>query len=1090
MRYRPCLNYYFQPFAILLFLACASIVAHAQVSTGAILGSVTDSANATVPDATVTVRSTETNIAHTTVTNGNGYYNVPNLQTGHYEVDVQAKGFSEQVSESVTLTVGAEQEVDFTLKVGSVTQKIVITGNAAAVDLVSSTVQPVVNQQTIVQLPLNGRDWTQLATLEPGVVPARTQSTVAVSNQRANRGLGSQLVIGGARPQQNNYRVDGISINDYSNGGPGGVIGSSLGVDAIEEFSVVTSNATADYGKVAGGVINAVTRAGTNAFHGEGYEFLRNSALDARNEFDSPGLIAPFRRNQYGAALGGPLIKDRTFFFGDYEGLSQYQAANVASNVPSAAARRGQLASGTITVDPAVTPFLQFYPLPNGTISGDTGTFLFNDPQTTHENYFTIRGDHKISDKDTLTATYFWDSGTLVSPDPFNVRVTGNIAKRQLATIGESHAFSTVFLNSAHFGYSRVVSIAPTTLNAVNPAAGDTSLGFVPGLPVGLINIGGVSNFQGGLFATGEFSFHLNSYQIYDDIYVTHGKHSIKTGFAFERLQNNQLGTSNPNGQFNFSSLATFLTNKPTSFNAPLSNGVSPRDLRQSVFGAYIMDDYRILPTLTLNLGLRYEPVTVSTETANRLAILRNLTDSSPHLGNPYFSNPSLRNFAPRIGFAWDPFNSNKTSVRGGFGIYDSLPLNYLFEGLSIFTAPYLELGNIATLGQGSFPKNAYSLLTPSGLRYSYAQPNPHRSYVEQYTLNVQRDLGGNFVMQIGYQGSHGVHLPYREDDINTVLPSSTTGGYLFYGPSGTQSPSASVLNARKLNPNLGQISAMLLQGFSKYNSLQASLSKRISNRTEGQLSYTWSRTMDDGSSSIFGDTFANSVSSLPFWAPDRRVAISDFNISQALVLSYLFQLPDAVKSGNPAGLLLNGWQWGGIFQATTGLPFTPLISGDPLNLKSADVFAFPDRLRGAGCQGNPVQSFMVTTHRYLKSQCFAYPSFDSVTGLTHLGSSPRNSVIGPGLANFDTSLVKNTAIPRISDSFTIQFRAEFFNLLNRVNYGIPPKSGTDVFAQAPVPVNNIAVNPNQTPLTTAGVLVGPTATSSRQLQFGLKIIF
>ena len=483
MKNHICRTYHGQSFARIFSLTCVSLTcaalicaaaaAHAQVSTGTILGSITDSAAAAVANATVTARSIETNIAHTTVSNSAGYYTLPNLQTGHYSVEVEAKGFSEQVSESVTLTVGAEQEVDFTLKVGTVTQKIVVTGNAAAVDLVTSTVQPVVNQQTIVQLPLNGRDWTQLATLEPGVIPARTQSPVAVTNQRANRGLGSQLVIGGARPQQNNYRVDGISINDYSNGGPGGVIGSNLGVDAIEEFSVVTSNATADYGKTAGGIINAVTRAGTNAYHGEGYEFLRNSALDARNEFDSPGLIAPFRRNQYGAALGGPLIKDRTFFFGDYEGLSQYQAANVASNVPSPAARSGRLVSGPVTVDPAVAPYLQFYPLPNSTINGDTGTFLFNDPQTTHENYFTIRGDHKISEKDTLTGTYFWDSGTLVSPDPFNVRVTGNIAKRQLATVGESHAFSTALLNSAHFGYSRVISIAPTTLNAINPAAGD-----------------------------------------------------------------------------------------------------------------------------------------------------------------------------------------------------------------------------------------------------------------------------------------------------------------------------------------------------------------------------------------------------------------------------------------------------------------------------------------------------------------------------------------------------------------------------------------------------------------------------------------
>jgi Carboxypeptidase regulatory-like domain/TonB-dependent Receptor Plug Domain len=1090
MKRHSCFAFLRQSFALLLSLGWATLPTPAQVSTGTILGSVVDAGEAAVANATLTIRDVETNIAHTTVTNSEGYYSVPNLQTGHYEVDVQASGFSEEVSESVALTVGAEQEVDFKLKVGSITQKVVVTGNVAAVDLVSSTVRPVVDQQTIVQLPLNGRDWTQLASLEPGVVPARTQSAVAVSNQRANRGLGNQLTIGGARPQQNNYRVDGISINDYSNGGPGGVIGSNLGVDAIEEFSVVISNATADYGKMAGGVINAVTRAGTNEYHGEGYEFLRNSALDTRNEFDAPGQIAPFRRNQFGGSLGGPLIKNRTFLFGDYEGLRQYQAANVASNVPSQAARNGHLVAGPVTVSPAVAPYLQFYPLPNSATSGDIGTFLFNDPQTTHENFFTIRGDHKLSDKDTFTATYFWDSGTLVSPDPFNVRVTGNIAKRQLATVGESHIFSPAVLNSVHFGYSRVVSIAPTTLAAINPAAADTSLGFVPGLPVGLINIGGVSNFQGGLYATGQFSFHYNSYQVYDDVYLTHGKHSIKTGFAFERLQNNQLGTSNPNGQYIFSSLSTFLTNKPTSFNAPLSNGVSPRDLRQSVFGVYVNDDYRVLPTLTLNLGLRYEPLSVPTETANRLAILRNLTDSSPHLGSPYFSNPSLLDFAPRVGFAWDPFGSDKTSIRGGFGIYDSLPLNYLFEGLSIFTAPFLELGNVATLAQGAFPKNAYPLLTPSGLRYSYAQPSPHRSYVEQYSLNVQRDLGGNFVLQVGYQGSHGVHLPYREDDINTVLPSSTNGGYFFYGPSGTQSPSASTLTARKLNPSIGQISAMLLTGFSKYNALQAGLTKRLSKRTQGQLSYTWARGMDDGSSSTFGDTFANSVSSLPYWAPDRRVAISDFNVSQVVVLSYLFELPDAVQSKKAAGLVLNGWQWGGIFQGATGEPFTPLISGDPLNLKSADVFAFPDRLRGTGCQGNPVHSFTVTNRQYLNPQCFAYPSFNPVSGLTHLGTSPRNSVIGPGLAEFDTSLVKNTAIPRISETFNVQFRAEFFNLLNRVNYTVPPKSGTFVFAQAAVPTNGVPVSQTQPPLATAGVLVGPTATSSRQIQFGLKIIF
>ncbi len=1057
----------------------------AQVSTGTVSGTVRDISGAPVADAAVTLTNVETGVATPTVTSNAGFYSVPNLQTGSYSIAAVAPGFSQVVLNGIKVEVGAQLEYDLSLKVGAASEKVIVTANVQGVDLVTSTIRPVVDERTIQDLPLNGRDWTQLANLQPGVAAARTQPSVAVSNQRANRGLGNQLTVGGARPQQNNYRLDGISINDYSNGGPGGVIGSNLGVDAIQEFSVVTSNATADYGKTAGGIVNAVTRAGTNKLHGSVYEFLRNSALDARNEFDAPGHIAPFRRNQFGASLGGPVIRDRTFLFGDYEGLRQYQGANVSSNVPSQDARNGLLcapangqpcpAKRQIAVDPAIQPYLQFYPLPNAPTTTDTGSFLFNDPAISHENYFTIRADHHISERDTLTGTYSFDSGNLQSPDPFNIRLTGNIAKRQLATISESHEFSDTLLNSLRFGFSRVVSIAPTTLAAINQAAGDTSLGFFPGLPVGLINIGGVSNFQGGLHATGEFDFHYNSYQLYDDLYLTRGKHSIKMGFSFEREQNNQLGTSNPNGQYLFSSLQTFLTNRPTSFNAPLSTGVSPRDLRQSVFGAYIQDDYRIFPNLTLNLGLRYEPATVPTETADRLALLPTLTSTAPHLGNPYFQNSTYRNFAPRVGFALDPTGKGLTSIRGGFGIYDSLPLNYLFEGLSIFTAPFLKLGNAANLGVGSFPKAAYQSLSAANLRYSYAQPAPKRSYVEQYELQLQQQFPGDFIFEIAYAGSKGVHLAYRVDDVNTVQPLSTEGGYFFQGPNGTASPSAAALNARKLNPNIGQISALFLTGYSNYSALQTSLSKRLSRRTQAQLSYTYAKSIDDGSSSTFGDTFANSVSSLPLWAPDRRRGISDYILGQNLVLNYLFQLPDAPQSVRAAGALLNGWQWVGIFQAGSGEPFTPLISGDALNLRSNDVFDFPDRLRTPGCTGNPVNP---GKRNYVKTQCFAFPSFDPVSGLTQLGSAGRNSIIGPGLADFDTSLIKNTHIHHFSEDFNIQFRAELFNVLNRVNYATPPKSGTQLFSGGGAP------------LATGGVLVGPTATSARQAQFAIKVLF
>ena len=1073
---------------MLLVAACVlTLSATAQVSTGTILGNVMDPAGNSVAGAAVTITNLATNIKNQTVTGTGGLFTVPNLPPGDYDVAVSAKGFGSELASSVSLDVGAQRSVNFALKVGSVSQSVVVTGAAPTVDLTTSTNMPVVNEHTVVELPLNGRDWASLANLQPGVVAARTQPPVALTNQRANRGVGNQLVVSGARPQMNNYRVDGISINDYSNGGPGGVAGGSLGVDAIQEFSVVTGNATADYGKTAGGVINAVTRTAGNKLHGSVYEFLRNSALDTRNEFDTPGHIAPLRRNQFGASAGGPIIKDRTFLFGDYEGLRWFVSQNVGSVVPSSAARSGQLTTGTVTVDPTVAKFLAFYPLPNSTVNGNTGTFNFNDPAVTHENYFTLRADHKLTSKDQMGATYFWDSGNITSPDPFNVKVTGNIDKRQMAAISESHTFTANLLNTLRVGYSRVISLAPTTLNAINPLASDASLGFVPGLPAGLVNVAGLSNFQGGLGAVGEFDFHLNSYQLYDDVYFSHGKHSLKVGFAFERLQNNQLGHFNPNGQYNFNSLSDFLTNKPFSFNAPIGQSTSPRDLRQSVIGGYITDDYHIFPNLTLNLGVRYEISTVPTETAGRLSNLPTLTATTPNLGSPYFSNPTYKDVAPRIGFAWDPFKNGRTAVHGGYGIYDALPLNYLYEGLSIFAAPFFQGGAISGLAPGTFPNGAYSQLTPQTFRYSYTPQNPARSYMQQWSLNVQRELPGQFTAQVGYQGSRGNHLPYREDDINTVLPSSVIGDTYEF-PSLINNTAGNTPNPR-LNSSLGQISAMLPIGFSEYSSLQAQLTKRLSKQLQLQAAYTWAKSIDDGSSSTFGDTFANSVSSLPYFAPQRRRAVSDFNVANNFVFNYLYLLPSVPQSFGPAALLLDGWQYGGIFQVSSGLPFSPLISGDPLGLRSNDTFGFPDRIQGAGCQGNAINP--QNKKQYIKTQCFAYPT-ESPNFNPFLGSSGRNSLVGPGLQDFDMSFVKNNRVKRLGDTFNVQFRAELFNIFNRVNYATPLKGSTFLFSPpaAPKKVNGVYTGSLVgSPITSAGALTS-TGTSSRQTQFALKIIF
>ena len=1093
---------------LLLAFLCSSTTVWAQVSTGSILGAVTDPTGATVPGASVTVTNIRTNEARVVSTGAAGLFSAPDLATGTYTVSVSAKGFADEVVNNIILDVGSQRQLNFAMKVGTFSDKVVITSEAAAVDLASSTTMPVVDDHEIVQLPLNGRDWASLANLQPGVVPVRTQSPLSISNQRANRGVGNQLSVDGARPQMNNYRLDGISINDYSNGGPGGVVGSNLGVDAIQEFSVVTGNATADYGKTAGGIVNAVTRTGGNKVHGDVYEFFRNSALDARNEFDSPTKIAPLRRNQFGASLGGPIVKDRTFIFGNFEQLRWFNSTNAASVVPSPDARNGFLCAAvgtnpcgshtTVAINSAVVPYLPLFPLPNapalpaGSTAGpagtsDTGTFLFGDPFNTTENYVAIRADHKLGANDQLSGTYFYDNGSYTAPDAFDFKVQGNILHRQAASVSETHIFTPNFLNTLHLGFSRVFSDAPTTLNAINPQASNTSLGFLPNLPVGLITVGsGVTGFVGGLGAVGEYKFHFNSYQLYDDVYWTHGKHSLKAGFAFERLQNNQLGTSNPDGQYTFGSLSGFLQNQPTGFTSPVGQTTSPKDVRQSVIAGYLSDDYHLFHNFTANIGVRYEVATVPTETAGRLSNLPTLTAATPNLGSPFFSNPTFKDVAPRLGFAWDPSGNGKMAVHGGYGIYDALPLDYLFEGLTILTAPYFQSGSVSAGLAGTFPANSYSLLTPATFRYSYTPQHPARAYIEQYTLNIQYELPADMIATVGYSGSHGTHLPYREDDINTVQPiAELPGGYYEFPALYSTSTYAKITNPR-LNTNVGQISAMIPEGFLIYNSLQAGLTKRLTKHYQYQVSYTWAKGIDDGSSSTFGDTFFNSVSSLPYFARDRRIAVSDYNIQNNLVFNYLILIPDAPSSWGAAKWALNGWQHGGIFQASAGLPITPLVSGDPLGLNSSDTFDFPNRdytcnpKRKLGYSVNP-------TRAYLNTACFSYPL--STAGYNPiLGNSGRNSIMGPGYQDFDFSLVKNNRVAKFGDLFNIQFRAELFNIFNRVNYSNPVKAQTQLFGQAAAPTS---ANPAPQAGTagSAGALT-TTAGSSRQTQFALKIIF
>jgi hypothetical protein len=1064
---------------VLAFLFAAAFL-HAQSPNASLTGRVTDSSRAIIVGARIAVISVSTNINYEGLTNAAGEYYVPNLPPGTYRIEAQQDGFNTVIKPSVVLHVQEAVEINCELTVGSVSESITVAAGTPAVGLATSELGAVVDAQTIRDLPLNGRSWTDLATLQAGVAPVETQSAYTAGSSRGNRGFGAQLSISGGRPQQNSYRLDGISMNDYTNGGPGSVIGGTLGVDAIEEFSVLTTNYPAEYGRASAGIINAVTRSGANSFHGTAYEFLRNSALDARNYFDPSG-IPLFKRNQFGGAVGGPIWKNRAFFFADYEGIRQSTGLTNVATVPTAAARQGHLSTGDVTVDPAAAMYLTFWPLPNGPnlSSGDTAVYKFTGQQVVRENFGTGRLDYRLSDKDSLFATYSGDDAPFSAPDNLNNVFLGSHTSRHTAALEEAHAFSHSMTNTARVGFFRESVQNNTTVQAINPSAADTSLAAVPGSYPAVVTVGGISTFNGGLQGSSPWVYTWNSFQGYDDISLTRGRHSLKAGVAFERMQSDMEAYSDVTGGFSFGSLQAFLTNQPSRFLAALPGQVTPRYLRQSLFGAYLQDDWHPAPNLTLNLGVRYEMTTVPTEVHGKLSTLWNLTDSQVHVGDPLFHNSTYSNVEPRVGLSWDPGGSGRTAIRTGFSVYDVLPLPYEFSLLETRSAPFYEGGSVSKLPAGSFYKGAFGLLNPDSLSETYIEQHPKRNYVLEWNLTLQQELSRDLTAIVSYVGTHGVHQPLRIDDANIVQPISTEAGYVWPSPQGS---------GTVINPNFGEIRSMQWVGSSTYHALELGLIQRLRHGMNLRTAYTWSRNIDTSSSAIGGDGSISSVSSLVNFDQRLDRGLSDFNISHTGVIAGTWQIPTSGSVSGPLEWASTGWELSAILKAHTGTPFTPTLGtdGDPLGLNSSDPWDYPSRLGGSGCKSlvNPGN-----VNHYIKTECFSLPSapssafyskycdpsFAFPTCINLRGNAGRNILPGPSLVNLDTSLIKNS---RISDAFNVQFRAEVFNLTNRANFQVPT-----------LPDNTDLYDSTGSPNPAAGLLTS-TTTTSRQIQLGVKLIW
>ncbi len=1100
--------------ALICSLLCILPV-NAQVAGGTLSGTITDPSGAVIPGASVAIANSATGIVRNVTTDSAGFYSAPNLRPGTYQVTVSAPNFATTIGSNVVISVGSQQVVNLALAIGKGSEKVEVTGAAENVQLASSTLDAVVGERTVRELPLNGRDWTQLATLEPGVVSVQTQSsTGSATTNRGNRGFGNQLTDSGHSPYENSYRVNGINTNDYSNGAPGSVIGVNLGVDAIQEFSVMTTDYTAEYGRTSGAVINAITKSGTNQFHGSVYGFLRSAHFDAKNYFDNPNTpIPPFHRNQVGGAAGGPIRKDKTFVFVDYEGIFQDQSATFRDNVPSAAALNGTLCSIPIASGPnactttqlpyipgktnaqgvslAVVPYFPFWPAGNGPLSanGDTQIYTYAGNLHLTENYATVRIDQHFSSKDSLDGFWFYDHAPQTQPDPLGTVLNQLLSYRQLYGAEWTHIFGSNFVNTARIGFNRSIGVLNQSVAALNPIATDSSLGTLPGRNAPIISVPGLTSTSS--FGSASLNHHvLNSYQYYDDAFLTKGAHSIKFGFSAERQQYNHYVEQALNGNFSFGGLQQFLQDSPTNL-LILGPNASEVGTRQWLFGAYVQDDWRVKPYLTVNLGLRYEPTTLPTEAHNGFETLATLTSPSiTPVHTLWPNNATLKNFEPRIGFSWDPFHDGRTAIRGAFGIFDVLPINWIYTFSTGASAPFASPEKASNLQPGDFPVVMSTTVGPANGQVRYIQPNPKASYTMNWNLNVQREITQNLVLTVGYVGYHGIHLPDTPDDINYSLPTLTGAGYMWpcapKDANGNCTQTGSVLN-----PNVGPIRPLFWNNTAWFNGLEVGLTQHLSHNIALQASYNWGKCLDTGSNPALSDPFVNSLPDYLYFSSAAKRGLCDFNVGQSLAFSFTYYLPTPRGNGFETNVL-GGWQLGGILRAQTGAPFTPLIAGDPLGRNAGDTgIDYPNLVPNC----NPISG---KTDAYINLNCFTPPTapiayaplcnsnqFSGAVGpappgqvycANLFGNAGRNQIVGPGLLDLDVSLFKNIKLSRVSEQSLLQLRAEIFNVLNHPNF-LPPVDNSYIF------------NANGSPVSGAGA-IDSTSTTSRQIQFGVKFLW
>jgi len=1039
---------------VLLITLLGHPSAFAQLTTGTVSGMVVDQTKAALPGAEVTITNVGTGLVRTMFANENGRFEAPNLPIGGYEITAALQGFGTAVRRDIQLTVGRTIVIDLTLPLANVQQEVVVTGAAPLVEVTSATVSNLIDARRVEDLPLVNRDLTQLTFLQPGVIKIPSSGTQGLFS-----GMGDKFTVAGARGTQNLYLIDGVSNSDLS-GNAQGSSGAYMGAETVQEIQIVTNNYSAEYRSAAGGIVSAVTKSGTNMFRGSVFEFYRNDALDAANYFDKKFNQAKpdFERNQFGLALGGPIVRNRLFFFTSYEGLREDLGRTDSVLIPSANLRQGRLANGrTVAVNPTIAPFLNLYPIPgqgNTIVQNFGDTVLIAGPlnQPTTSDFALGKIDYQAVGGHTLSGTYNFDRGERapfgVLGDVSDSSSLGNRSVKHVVGTKWASVLSGSSLNELHFGYSDTEPEGETPLSTRDFAG--QGLLFRPDRRwMGQISAPGLNSIG---YRTDASRYRQRAYTFKDGYSLIRGNHSYRAGGEWTYYRYNIFSCSRGcQGVYEFSNLENLLLGVPRRFEVMLPGGDDPiRDLRQHLLGVYVQDNWQARDDITFNMGLRYEFASVPTEVDGKTSNLINLTDPTVTLG-PLFKNPTAKSFSPRIGAVWAP-QEGRMSIRGGFGIFYEHPMLYNIRTALQELPPFTLVGRIDGAGI-NFPNAFATQLSRAGARPNIRtmQYDLDQTTYYRWSVTVQRQFWTNWVASADYTGSRGYNLWQQSlPNINKWegWPAQPSGDKFF--------PPGSTL----INPNFGETRIQYSNADLWYKGVSFGLQRRLSAGLQLGAAFTLSETIDEGSGvTSGGDELPQTQRGIYAWDMHLKKGPAAYDIPKVFTGNVSYELPFGSNLTGAAGALVSGWQINSIISLMDGYPLSVEEESDAQVQRIGDDESLrPDLIQGGNpnpVTGDPERWYDISQFRSAR--------------LGFFGNLPRGTVRSPGLATVDLSVFKNFQV----GAGRLQFRVETFNLFDRANFGTP----------------EMVAFINGQPNPTAGRITR-TRTAARQTQLGVRWTF